>query len=116
MPSTRILAVTSGQIDYQLGDHVNRVSLADFPIGSEAKTAAAWQSLIQDQVDKRQLVSDLPNEDPDKTATPVEVTATYGTLMFKEFVQDKWWLVSRSETVSVTWDGVAYQVKVSDNG
>lgn len=116
MPSTRILNVASGQIDYQLGDRVSRASLADFPAGAEAKTAAAWQALIQDQIDKRLLVSDLPDEDSDKAATPTEITATYGMRMFKERVQGKWWLVSRSETVSVVWDGAVFQVKVSDNG
>jgi len=116
MPSTRILNVASGRIDYHLGDRVSRVSIADFPAGSEAKTAAAWQATIQDQVDRRILVSDLPDDDWDKTATPEESTARYGTAVFKERVQGKWWLVARSETVVVTWDGAAYQVKVSDNG
>jgi len=116
MPSTRILNVTPGQIDYQLGDRVGRIALADFPAGSEDKTAAAWQSLIQDQIDKRQLVSDLPDDDFDKTATPEEITGRYGATMFRERVRGKWWLVARSETVSVSWDGVVFQVKVSDNG
>ncbi len=116
MPSTRILNVDSGQIDYELGDRVSRMVLADFSAGAENKTAIAWQSLIQDQIDKRILESDLPNDDPDKDATPAEITAIYGTRMFKERVQGKWWLVARSETVSVIWDGAAYQVKVSSNG
>ncbi len=116
MPSTRILDVSPGQINYSLGDRISRISLADFPEGSEDKTAAAWQSLIQNQIDRRQLVSDLPDEDLDKDATPEEITAIYGTRMFKERVTGKWWLVSRSETVSVVWDGSAYQVSVSDNG
>ena len=116
MPSTRIRNVASGQIDYQLGDRVDRIALADFPAGSEEKTAVAWQELIQDQIDRRQLESDLPDEDSDKAATPAQITATYGTLMFKERVQGKWWLVARSETVSIVWDGAAYQVKVTDNG
>ncbi len=116
MPSTRILAVTDGQIDYQLGDRLDRISLADFSAGSEDKTAAAWQSLIQGQIDKRLLESDLDDGDPDKGATPEEITAEYGTAVFKERVQGKWWLVTRTEIVSITWDGSAYQVKVSDNG
>lgn len=116
MPSTRILNVTSEQIDYQLGDRLDRISLADFPAGSEDKTAAAWQALIQDGIDKRQLVSDLPDEDPDKAATDADLTTKYGTRMFKERVQGKDWLVARSETVSIVWDGEAFQVKVSDNG
>ena len=116
MPSTRILSVTSGQIDYQLGDRVGRLVLADFPSGSEDKTAAAWQSLIQDGIDRRQLVRDLPDEDSDKSATPEEITAQYGVRMFKERVQGKWWLVARSETVLIVWDGAAFQVSVSDNG
>ncbi len=116
MPSTRILNVTAGQIDYQLGDRVGRISLADFPAGSEDKTAAAWQALIQGQIDKRLLVSDLPDDDPDKAATLAGITTQYGTLMFKERVKGKWWLVGRSETVSVVWDGAVYQVSVSDNG
>ena len=116
MPSTRILNVTPGQIDYQLGDRVSRIALADFPAGSEDKTAAVWQELIQDQIDRRQLVSDLPDDDFDKTATSEEMTARYGTRMFKERVRGKWWLVARSETVSIVWDGAAFQVKASDNG
>ena len=116
MPSTRIRNVASGQIDYQLGDRVDRVALADFPAGSEDKTAAVWQELIQDQIDVRQLESDLPNEDSDKAATPAEITTKYGTRMFKERVKGKWWLVARSETVTVVWDGAVYQVKVIDNG
>lgn len=116
MPSTRILNITGGQIDYQLGDRVDRIELADFPSGSEGKTAVAWQELIQSQIDRRRLVSDLPDEDPDKAATPAEITAEYGARMFKERVQGKWWLVSRPEIVSVVWDGTAYQVKVSNSG
>lgn len=116
MPSTRILNVTPGRIDYQLGDRVDRVALADFPAGSEVKTAAAWQTLIQDQIDKRKLVSALPDDEPNKTATDADLTARYGTRMFKERVRGKNWIVARSETVSVIWDGAGYQVKVSDNG
>ena len=116
MPSTRILNVSPGQIDYQLGDRVDRISLADFPAGPEDKTAAAWQALIQSQIDRRQLVSDLSDEDFDKTATDTEMSAKYGTRMFKERIRGKWWLVARSETVSIIWDGAIYQVSVSDNG
>lgn len=116
MPSTRILNVTPSRIDYQLGDRVDRTALAGFPAGSEDKTAAAWQALIQGQIDKRQLVSDLPDDDFDKAATLEEITARYGTRMFKERVQGKLWLVARSETVSIVWDNGVFQVSVSDNG
>jgi len=116
MPSTRFINVTGSQLDYELGDRVSRIALADFPAGQEDKTAIAWQSLVQDQIDRRILVSDLPDEDSDKAATPEEITAEYGARMFKERVTGKWWLVGRSETVSITWDGAAFQVAVNTNG
>ena len=65
---------------------------------------------LREQSDFRQLIADLPDEDPDKTATPAELFAEYGNRMFIDDPpgQSGPFLVSRNTDYTVTWDGTRH--------
>ena len=65
------------------------------------------KAALQTLIDFRQPIADLPNDDPDKTATNAQLTAEYGERMFKDGGD----LVSRSNVIeNVLWDGETYSV------
>lgn len=74
----------------------------------------ALRDKLLEQSDVRQLISDLPDEDPDKTATPAELSAQYGGRVFIDDPPGPSgpFLVSRSVDYTVTWDGTRHHFSV----
>ena len=120
----RFKAVRSGthEIDYETADKVSRkVTLADISVsdGNQVKIAAAYQALIQAEIDTEMLQSDLPPDDPERQWKASDFEAGYPKgNRYLERRGSNLFIVERPEVVSITWDEVynAYRVKVSING
>ncbi len=116
MPSSWI--TKSDTTEIRLAHPVNRAGMADgerersydlindlrFQDADKTKVALVLKELLQEDLTFRQLVRDLPNDDPDKTTDPA-----LGERLFWEGQGAKRELVSRSTIVeSVVWDGERY--------
>lgn len=65
---------------------------------------------IQTEIDDIRLLSDLTADDPDKTATPAELLATYGERVFLSDADGTpnpagAFIATRSVLIWLTWDG-----------
>ena len=60
---------------------------------------------MQSLIDERILLSDLPDDDPDKRVDP---TSFMGERMFWQNISGQDYLVSRSVVVTITWNGAEY--------
>ena len=102
----RALKSTATYIEIDTGTGPRRLMFADFR-GSRAKKASDLKAALQALIDFRQRIADLPDDDPDKTATNAQLAAEYGERMFK----DDGDLVSRPNIIEdVVWDGETYSV------
>ena len=90
----RSLKSTATYIEIDTGTGPQRLKFADFS-GSRAKKAADLKAALQALIDFRQPIAGLPNDDPDKAATNVQLAAEYGERMFKDGGD----LVSRSNVI-----------------
>ena len=79
----RALKSTADYIEIDTGTGPQRLKFADYR-GSRGKKAADLKAALQALIDFRQSIADLPNDDPDKTATNAELAAEYGERMFKD--------------------------------
>ena len=102
----RALKSTGSYIEIDIGTGPQRLMFADFR-GSRVNKANALKAALQALIDFRQPIADLPDDDPDKTATNAQLAAENGGRMFKDGSD----LVSRSNIIEdVFWDGETYSV------
>ncbi len=113
MPNSWI--TKSDEVEIRLAHPVNRANMVPgerersydlindvrFQNADKTKVALALKELLQEDLTFRQLVRDLPDDDPDKTTDPA-----LGERLFWEGHGAKRELVSRSTIVeSCVWDG-----------
>ena len=81
------------------------VDLSDLNIRLDKKPAQpvldAIVARVQAEMDDIQALADLPDDDPDKTATVAELAAQYGGRRFLDGAGN---VVSRSTLFSITWE------------
>lgn len=124
MPSFQFKEVFHDQneIDYELADRVSRsVTLADIAVtdGDQVKIAAAYQFLIQGQIDSEIVQSDLPLDDPERDFRARDFEDLYPAgNVFLERRGPNLIRVTRNEVVRISWDSVnsVYNVGVSTVG
>ncbi len=97
MPVSKIIS-NADFVEVDVGGRSLRVNSAALS-GNTDKKAAAMTELLQAFLDTRQLLSSLPDDDPDKTIDPGR-----GHL-FHQRIAGKDYLVGRGAIVNVTWDG-----------
>ena len=106
MVAIRIVEITDTYLDYDKGDGVQRLLYADIPgNGWPQQRLNRARDRLQDLLDFRQPLADLPVDDPDKTTDPA--------------LPDLFWdgndLVGRNTVVDwFRWDGVRLSVRVSN--
>ena len=97
------------------------VTLADIAVvdGDQVKIAAAYQFLIQNQIDVERAQSDLPLDDPERDFRAQDFETLYpaGNVFLERRGPDVI-RVTRNEVVRITWDSVnsVYNVGVSTVG
>lgn len=84
-----------------VGPILPNLSLPDRMNGE--KIAARLTRDLQNKLDTRQLISTLPDDDPDKTHDPAR----------PDLFWDNNILVGREGVVTVTWDGTQYHIEWS---
>jgi len=114
MVSVWISPALSGSID---ADGVVRLSdgrtfdLSSVPgNGYNANRLGKINDRIQQAIDQTVLRTDLPVEDPDRTATAAELLAVYGNRVFISDADGTpnasgLWLTTRHVTITLAWDG-----------
>lgn len=98
--------LTSNQMA-EIDCDLERVALAGNLRNNPEAIAALATQVMQGLIDERQLLSDLPADDPDKTIDPA---AEYGERMFWENIGGQDYLVSRSVVVTIIWNGTEYVI------
>ena len=81
---------------------VERVKLAPTDRNDAIKVAAQLTTELQAKLDVRQLLRDLPEDDPDRTVDPGR-----GDLFWQDIDGERY-LVGREGIVTVTWSGTQY--------
>lgn len=108
------IIATDTYIEINIGGRKARINYADLPGNTAAKLANALKIFLQDAIDTRLVLADLPDDEPTKTVNPDAPNFFWGqsdgSVHPNPARNDT--LIARDTIITdVVWDGTRYSVK-----